>query len=60
LPGAILAEPDIFIMDEATSSVDTLTDGSHSTGMENLMRGEQVLSLPIVYLPSKERAGSLL
>ncbi len=36
---AILAEPDIFIMDEATSSVDTLTEALIQHGMENLMKG---------------------
>jgi ATP-binding cassette subfamily B protein len=36
---AILANPDIFIMDEATSSVDTLTEALIQQGMENLMQG---------------------
>ncbi len=36
---AILAQPDIFIMDEATSSVDTLTEALIQRGMENLMLG---------------------
>jgi ATP-binding cassette, subfamily B, bacterial len=36
---AILADPDIFIMDEATSSVDTLTEALIQRGMENLMQG---------------------
>jgi ATP-binding cassette subfamily B protein len=36
---AILAQPDIFIMDEATSSVDTLTEALIQRGMENLMQG---------------------
>ena len=36
---AILAKPDVFIMDEATSSVDTLTEALIQHGMENLMRG---------------------
>ena len=36
---AILANPDIFIMDEATSSVDTLTEALIQRGMENLMQG---------------------
>jgi ATP-binding cassette subfamily B protein len=39
LARAILARPDIFIMDEATSSVDTLTEGLIQKGMEALMRG---------------------
>ncbi len=36
---AILAQPDVFIMDEATSSVDTLTEALIQRGMENLMQG---------------------
>jgi ATP-binding cassette subfamily B protein len=36
---AILAKPEIFIMDEATSSVDTLTEALIQRGMENLMQG---------------------
>lgn len=39
LARAILAEPDIFIMDEATSSVDTLTEALIQQGMEELMHG---------------------
>jgi len=39
LARAVLATPDIFIMDEATSSVDTLTEALIQRGMENLMRG---------------------
>lgn len=39
LARAILAEPEIFIMDEATSSVDTLTEALIQQGMETLMEG---------------------
>ncbi len=39
LARAVLAEPDIFIMDEATSSVDTLTEALIQQGMETLMEG---------------------
>lgn len=39
LARAVLAEPDIFIMDEATSSVDTLTEALIQRGMEKLMHG---------------------
>jgi len=39
LARAILADPDIFIMDEATSSVDTLTEALIQKGMERIMRG---------------------
>jgi ATP-binding cassette subfamily B protein len=38
LARAILAHPEIFIMDEATSSVDTLTEALIQRGMETLMR----------------------
>ncbi len=36
---AILANPDVFVMDEATSSVDTLTEALIQKGMEKLMTG---------------------
>jgi len=39
LARAILAEPEIFVMDEATSSVDTLTEALIQQGMEVVMRG---------------------
>jgi len=39
LARAVLAHPEIFIMDEATSSVDTLTEALIQRGMENLMKG---------------------
>lgn len=38
LARAVLAKPEIFIMDEATSSVDTLTEAMIQKGMENLMQ----------------------
>jgi len=38
LARAILARPEIFVMDEATSSVDTLTEALIQQGMEALMR----------------------
>jgi ATP-binding cassette subfamily B protein len=38
LARAVLAQPEIFIMDEATSSVDTLTEALIQRGMENLMK----------------------
>ena len=38
LARAVLAQPDIFIMDEATSSVDTLTEALIQQGMDALMR----------------------
>lgn len=39
LARAVLANPEIFIMDEATSSVDTLTEALIQRGMETLMNG---------------------
>lgn len=39
LTRAILARPEIFVMDEATSSVDTLTEALIQRGMETLMKG---------------------
>ena len=39
LARAVLAKPEIFIMDEATSSVDTLTESLIQQGMETLMAG---------------------
>ena len=39
LARAVLANPDIFIMDEATSSVDTLTEALIQRGMEQLLQG---------------------
>jgi ATP-binding cassette subfamily B protein len=38
LARAVLADPDLFIMDEATSSVDTLTEASVQRGMEAVMQ----------------------
>ena len=39
LARAVMAKPEIFIMDEATSSVDTLTEALIQKGMKALMRG---------------------
>jgi ATP-binding cassette subfamily B protein len=39
LARAMLAQPEIFVMDEATSSVDTLTEALIQQGMETLMAG---------------------
>lgn len=39
LARAVLAQPEVFIMDEATSSVDTLTEALIQRGMEQLMKG---------------------
>jgi ATP-binding cassette subfamily B protein len=38
LARAVLAQPEIFVMDEATSSVDTLTEALIQKGMETLMK----------------------
>ncbi|MBT3190197.1 MAG: ABC transporter ATP-binding protein [Anaerolineae bacterium] len=39
LARAVLSKPELFIMDEATSSVDTLTESLIQQGMEHLMKG---------------------
>ena len=39
LARAVLSNPEIFIMDEATSSVDTITETLLQQGMEKLMKG---------------------
>jgi len=39
LARAVLAQPDILVMDEATSSVDTVTEALIQRGMEVLMKG---------------------
>jgi ATP-binding cassette subfamily B protein len=39
LARAVLAKPELFIMDEATSSVDTLTEALIQRGMDALMQG---------------------
>jgi len=39
LARAVLTDPDLFIMDEATSAVDTLTEALIQQGMETLMTG---------------------
>ncbi len=39
LARAILSDPEIFIMDEATSSVDTLTESLIQQGMDTMMEG---------------------
>jgi ATP-binding cassette subfamily B protein len=39
LARAVLAEPEIFVMDEATSSIDTLTEAMIQKGMEHMMEG---------------------
>jgi ATP-binding cassette subfamily B protein len=39
LARAVLSQPELFIMDEATSSVDTLTEALIQQGMDNIMQG---------------------
>jgi ABC-type multidrug transport system fused ATPase/permease subunit len=47
LARAILADPEIFIMDEATSSVDTLTEALIQQGMDVMMeRSYQLRDCP--------------
>lgn len=43
LARAVLSDPEVFIMDEATSSVDTLTEAIIQQGMEALMKGRTSL-----------------
>jgi len=59
LARAVLARPEIFIMDEATSSVDTLTEALIQRGMEALMHGRT--SFIIAHrLSTIRRAGRIL
>jgi ATP-binding cassette subfamily B protein len=39
LARAVLADPELLVMDEATSSIDTLTEALIQQGMERLMKG---------------------
>lgn len=39
LARAVLSKPELFIMDEATSSVDTITEHLIQQGMDHLMQG---------------------
>ncbi|MDQ7027379.1 MAG: ATP-binding cassette domain-containing protein, partial [Anaerolineae bacterium] len=43
LARAVLSQPELFIMDEATSSVDTLTEALIQKGMDHLMQGRTSL-----------------
>lgn len=45
---ALVADPVLLLLDEATSSIDTVTELEIQIALERLMKGEQVLSLPIV------------
>lgn len=59
LARAVLAQPDIFIMDEATSSVDTLTESLIQQGMEAVMK--QATSFVIAHrLSTIRRADRIL
>ncbi|NPV78412.1 MAG: ABC transporter ATP-binding protein [Anaerolineae bacterium] len=59
LARAILAKPEIFIMDEATSSVDTLTETQIQKGMETLLK--QCTSFVIAHrLSTIRRANRIL
>jgi ATP-binding cassette, subfamily B, bacterial len=59
LSRAVLADPEIFIMDEATSSVDTLTEALIQSGMEEMMKGRT--SVIIAHrLSTIKRAGRIL
>jgi ATP-binding cassette subfamily B protein len=59
LTRAIMARPEIFVMDEATSSVDTLTEALIQKGMETLM--ESCTSFVIAHrLSTIKRANRIL
>jgi ATP-binding cassette subfamily B protein len=59
LARAVLAQPEVFIMDEATSSVDTLTEALIQKGMKVLM--EDCTSFLIAHrLSTIKRAGRIL
>jgi ATP-binding cassette subfamily B protein len=59
LARAILVQPDILVMDEATSSVDTVTEALIQRGMESLMRGR--ISFVIAHrLSTIRRAGRIV
>ena len=51
LARAVLSNPEIFIMDEATSSVDTLTEAMIQQGMEAIMqdRTSIIIAHPLVH-----------
>jgi len=56
LARAVLADPRIFIMDEATSSVDTETERLIQTGIDNVLRGR--LSFVVAHRLSTIRSAS--
>lgn len=58
LARAILADPQILIMDEATSSVDTLTEALIHRGMDNLIEGRT--SIVIAHRLSTIRRADLI
>ena len=59
LARAVLSDPEVFIMDEATSSVDTITEALIQEGMEAIMRGRT--SFIIAHrLSTIKRAGRIL
>lgn len=56
LARAVLADPQIFIMDEATSSVDTETEGLIQAGIDSILRGR--LSFVVAHRLSTVRSAS--
>ena len=57
---ALYANPQILILDEATSHIDTETEELIQKAMAVVEEGEQLLSLLIVYQPFKRRIKSWL
>ncbi len=53
LARAILADPEIFVMDEATSSVDTLTESLIQKGMDKLLKKCTSFVIPTAFPPSE-------
>lgn len=56
LARAVLADPQVFIMDEATSSVDTETEGLIQAGIDSILRGR--LSFVVAHRLSTIRSAS--
>jgi len=58
LARAVLADPRVFVMDEATSSVDTETEGRIQAGIETVLRGR--ISFVIAHRLSTIRSAEMI